>query len=266
MTANHDLERRIADFYANEAPGRAPDWVLEQALTTIESTPQRRVLARAPWRIPTMNSYARVAIAAVAVIAVGAVGLAVLRPGQTPGVGGGPSPSPSSVPTPSLSPSPSNRPLTQSFTSTRYGFSISFPAGWVARPATEPWTFGLPGGDSLEWDYVYDGSTGDTAFLGLASQALEGKSGDEWAAELSTHADWRDSCAVSTEPVTIGGASGLLVVHCPDDVPSAFVAVEDRGYLIVGYRLPSLEYFKEILATVQLLPGDAVDVAPSVTP
>ena len=37
-----------------------------------------------------MNSYAKMAIAAVAVIAIGAVGLAVLRPGTSPGVGGQP--------------------------------------------------------------------------------------------------------------------------------------------------------------------------------
>ncbi len=50
MNANDNLERGIADVYEREAPKRAPDWVLAKALETIESTPQRRVLIRAPWR------------------------------------------------------------------------------------------------------------------------------------------------------------------------------------------------------------------------
>ena len=29
MNANHELERRLADFYASEVPQRAPDRVLE---------------------------------------------------------------------------------------------------------------------------------------------------------------------------------------------------------------------------------------------
>ena len=88
MNANHELERRLADFYATEAPQRAPDRVLESVLATSEITRQRRAVFRLPWRFPIMNSYAKMAIAAVAVIAIGAVGLAVLRPGTSPGVGG----------------------------------------------------------------------------------------------------------------------------------------------------------------------------------
>ena len=69
MTASHDLERRLADFYATEPPMRAPDRVLGNALTTIESTPQRRVLALAPWRFRPLNAYSKLAIAAVAIVA-----------------------------------------------------------------------------------------------------------------------------------------------------------------------------------------------------
>ena len=92
MNANHELERRLADFYATEAPQRAPDRVLESVLATTDTTKQRRAVFRLPWRFPIMNSYAKMAIAAVAVIAIGAVGLAVLRPGTSPGVGGQPPP------------------------------------------------------------------------------------------------------------------------------------------------------------------------------
>ena len=65
MNANDSLERRVADFYEHEVPPRAPDWVLRSTLETIETTPQRRVLIRVPRRFPQMNTYAKVAIAAV---------------------------------------------------------------------------------------------------------------------------------------------------------------------------------------------------------
>lgn len=101
MTANHDLERRLADHYAREGGVRAPDWVLGNALATIEATSQRRVLVRVPWRFPTMNTNVKVAMAALAVIAVAGIGLAIMRPSG--GVGGdgrslAPSPSPTATP------------------------------------------------------------------------------------------------------------------------------------------------------------------------
>jgi hypothetical protein len=104
MNANHELDRRLADFYAGEAPQRAPDRVLEGALAAIDSTTQRRALVRVPWRFPIMNSYAKLAIAAVVVLAVGAIGLTVFRGGTPPGPGvqatSSPDASPSSSPSP----------------------------------------------------------------------------------------------------------------------------------------------------------------------
>ena len=52
MNANHDLERRLADFYATEAPQRAPDWVLGEALATIDTTKQRRVVIPRAVEVP----------------------------------------------------------------------------------------------------------------------------------------------------------------------------------------------------------------------
>ena len=106
MNANHDLERRLADFYATEAPPRAPDRVLESVLATSELTRQRRAVFRLPWRFPIMNSYAKMAIAAVAVIAIGAVGLAVLATGRIARFGGQPTASPRHVASPDRLPEP----------------------------------------------------------------------------------------------------------------------------------------------------------------
>lgn len=216
-----------------------------------------------------MNKSAMLAVAAVVVIAVGAVGLAVLRPGQAPVVGGQATPvsssAPSSAPSPRSSPAPSVSPaLTETFTSAMYGISVSYPAGWTVRPATERWTAGLPFQGSAFADVI---DSGTNNFMLVASQPLAGQSADQWAADLSLHPDWDDTCAPSPEPVTIDGRPGLLVLHCPNaGAQSAVAWVEDRGYLIIGYDLPSLEYFKAILATVTLDPGDAINTAPSPSP
>ncbi len=86
MNVDRDLERKLADFYESEAPPHAPDWVLRSALQTIDTTRQRRVVIRGPWRFSHMNTFAKVAIAAVVVIAVGIAGLSFLRPASPSGL------------------------------------------------------------------------------------------------------------------------------------------------------------------------------------
>jgi hypothetical protein len=266
MNANDDLERRIADFYETAAPPRAPDWVLGQALSTIDTTKQRRVLIRVPWRFPPMNSFAKLAVATVVVMSVGLVGLAVLRPGTGSNVGGpggtpSPSPSPSPSPAASASPGPSVSPppaLTETYTSAIHGISISYPSGWKLQPATEPWTLGLVQGNSTYADVIYE-SERDSAFIAVASQPLAGKTLDRWATDYLA----QYSC-VPTEPVTVDGATGVLS-DCSEG-PHALVSVEGRGYLIWLYRADDLDWFREILATVQLHPEDALDAAPSTSP
>ena len=141
MNVEQGIERRLTDFYASEGAMRAPDRVLTASLSTIETTQQRRVYG-VPWRLPRMNTYARLAVAGAAVIAVVAVGLYVLA-GNQPAIG------------PDLRlPRPRRRralrrrrlqgdrvaaaELTQRFTSTIYGLSVSYPAGWAARVAVTP--------------------------------------------------------------------------------------------------------------------------------
>ena len=272
MNANHELERRIADYYASEVPPRAPDRVLEAVLATVETTHQGRAI-RAPWRLPNMNTYAKVAVAAVAIVAVGAVGLAVLRPGSAPGVGGPlVTPSPTAAPSPSaaLTPRPSPSPyvppaLTETFTSDIHGISISYPAGWSAQAATVPWTtssiplFREPAGD-----FLYDPSRTDHLFLGLASQTLVDASFDQWAADLLG----AEGCAESSAPIVVDGAEGVISGECS----VAVVSSEGRAWVFVlnaSSDFSDLRAFdarawlEEILATAQLQPEDAVDAAPS---
>jgi hypothetical protein len=260
MTANRDLERRIAAFYATEAPLRAPDRVLATALETIDITPQRRALVRVPWRTPDMTTFARLAVAAVAVIAVGAIGLSLLD-GRTPGAGGVSSPSSTIISTPSPSASTSNPPLVESFTSSIHGISVSYPAGWKLQPATEPWPSGGAIRQSAAFaDVIYQRNT-DSPFLALASQPLAGVDPDVWTATAADFLAEPDYCEAPV-PVTVDGAEGKLYGRCL----AALVTIADRGYLIWLYRIEDLNRFNEFLATVQLHPEDAVDAAPSGSP
>jgi hypothetical protein len=272
MNANHDLNSRVARYYAAEAPPRAPDWVLKTALATVEITSQRRARIHAPWRFPGMNSYAKYAIAAVAVIALGVVGLTVLRPADGPSVGGQPaSPSPpspappsSSGPTTSLMPTPP--PLTEQFVSASYGYAISYPAGWATRAGTEPWAG--PGFvfDGPEGDKLYDPVLEDHLFVFAASRGLAGQPGEEWATEVLTSAE--EPCEVEPEPITIDGADGLTCGGV-----RALTWAADRGYVFQLYTsgdeaslgdVYTPAWFETVLATVQLTPENAA--APSAAP
>jgi hypothetical protein len=258
MTRHVDLGRRIAEFYASETPPRAPDRVLTAVLETTKATRQRRAPIRLPWRFPRMNTYAKVAIAAVVVIAVGAVGLSLLSPRSPFGVGS----EPNASPTPSPSP-----PLTETFTSEQHGFSISYPSGWVARPATDPWTTGFPDFASTAGDVIYDPAQDDGhLWIMVASQPLAGKTGDQWVDDMLTGLSGADGpCAPPREPVTIDGAAGET---CASSISA--VSAGDRGYLILLYvsgddpavgLVYDQQYFEHILATVQLQPENAVGAA-----
>jgi hypothetical protein len=260
MTANHDLERRLTESYSEEGLLRAADRVLAAALATIETIPQqRRVLSRVPWRFPSMSN-TKLAVAALAGIAVVALALAASLGARAPSVGTDPSPGSTTSPSAVAAASPSStvRPaLTETFTSAVHGISIGYPAGWSVRPATEAWTTGIPFQGDPFGDLIYD-SANENRFLLLASKPLAGQRGESWAYEVSGHAEWRDSC----EPMRFGhgikGYPAIIAVHCPDPVLNALAWIEDRGYLIVFYGSEDMDWFREILATVQLIPGDAI--------
>ena len=274
MNANDNLERGIADVYHAEAPHRAPDWVLANALETIESTPQRRVLIRVPWRFPDMNNtFAKVAIAAVAVLAIGVVGLNLLRPSASSGVGAQPSASPSATPSPSPSPSPaaSASQAMSTFTSTMHGMSIDYPAHWLTDPATAPakvpgLNFGSP-----DVDYLYDGVHQGDLFLAMASQPLAGKAPDAWVTDFLDSFD--GGCSGPRVSIVVAGTNGILCA-------SILFATADseRGYFVRSYTGSDLtsaedafyseDWFRSVLATLQLHPDDARDtpVAASASP
>jgi hypothetical protein len=276
MNANDNLERGIADVYEREAPTRAPDWVLASVLDAIDTTPQRRVLVHVPWRFPEMNSFAKLAIAAVVVVAIGAVGLSMLGPRSSSGVGGQPSASPSASPTPTfgatVSPAPPP-PLTGTFTSDRHGFSIAYPEGWATQAATAPATSEFPGFGSPEGDYMYDPDLQDHLFIVVVSMPLAGREGADWGDETLNRMATFGDCDLPLDPVSLDGNPGLLCAT----TSTAVAWAGDRGYVVVLYGSgddPSAvarydrAYFTDILASVRLQPEDAVDTpaSPSASP
>ena len=278
MNANDSLERGITDVYERDAPARAPDWVLAAVLESIESTPQRRALIRVPWRLPTMSTFAKVAIAAVVVIAIGAVGLSLLSPRSPSAVGGLPSasaspaasPSPLADPSPSASPDPSAPPpLSSTFTSTMHGISIAYPDGWRTTPATEAWDGVVWGYDTPQADVIYDPARNDHLFMNVASRPLGAESPKAWVEGITRNAD--PGCTGSPETITIDGADARLCGSL------AYVAAGGRAYMLLLYtsgdeawleRSYDTAWFKRVLDTVQLRPDDAVDTsaAPAASP
>jgi hypothetical protein len=96
MRTPRDPDRLIAAYLEEDVAG-LPDRVLDAVRSNIEHTKQRVVIG--PWRIPRMNRYAKLAIAAAAVVVIAIVGYKML-PGAGTFAGPGASPSASASPSP----------------------------------------------------------------------------------------------------------------------------------------------------------------------
>ena len=190
--------------------------------------------------------------AAVLAVLLGACGGPDIQPTSSPE----PTATPEATAEPTLSPVAAP-PLTQSFTSALHGFSVSYPEGWTAQAATEPWTdptfpllFGEP-----HADFLYDPALQADLFLTIASQPIGDSTPEDWAAEQLAS----DEGCTATEPITVDGASGLI------GCTLAVVTTAGRGYwiqLYTGDGAPvtyDLAWLEEVLATAQLHPEDAVD-------
>lgn len=223
-----------------------------------------------------MSKFVPIGLGAAALVAALFVGTQILGRPAPGGVGGAPSAEPSATPSsrPSISPSPTLSPtpatpppLTETFTSQRYGISISYPSGWVTRPATEPWTTSVPDFISPTGDIAHDPVRLADLWISVASQPIGASTPDEWVAEKLA---FDDGCATG-EPITLDGATGLIGAA---DCTRAAVTIDGRGYffwLYTGGEDPSISvydraWFEEVLATVNLQPEDAVDGAPSASP
>ena len=220
-----------------------------------------------------MNKIVTFGLAAAAVVVAVFIGAQVLG-SPSGGVGFQPTetsmptatPEPSATPTPSP-PAPTAPPLSQSFTSALHGYSASYPEGWTAQAATDPWTdrtFPL-NFEETHADFLYDPGLTSRLFLTIASQSIGDSSPEDWVTEQIAS----DEGCTSTEPITVHDGVGLVGA---DECHVAVVATAARGYwiqLYTGDGAPA-EYdrtwFEEVLATVQLHPEDAVDAGSSPSP
>ena len=100
MNDDRTLER-AARSWLEAGPTEAPDHAVEAALRRIQTTHQERDV-RVPWRVRSMSTPARLAVAAIAIAVVAVGGAFILRPGNSRGVG---TPSTSGSPSTSATPS-----------------------------------------------------------------------------------------------------------------------------------------------------------------
>jgi hypothetical protein len=262
MTAHNDLDRQLNDFL-RDGPEELPYQSFDAVRDRTEQTRQRVVIG--PWRLPQMNKIVTIGLGAAAVVVLLFVG-AQLFGSPSAGLGGAPEASvaePTATPEPSPSPAPSPPPLTQSFTSTQHGISLSYPEGWTAQAATGPWmgsTFPLEFGQPHA-DWLSDPILGFNLFLTISSQPIGDSTPEDWAAEQIAG---EEGCA-ATEPIAVDDATGLIGA---DECHVAVVTTAGRGYWIQLYRSGDAPaavapydraWFEEVLATVQLHPEDALD-------
>ena len=115
-------------------------------------------------------------------------------------------------------------------------------------------------------DLLQDPALTDHLFLHIASQPIGDSTPEDWVAEQT--AGGLERCT-ATEPIAVDGATGLIGSDGCDIVA---VTTAGRGYWIslrtsnddpAAVAPYDRAWFEEVLATVQLHPEDAVDVAPS---
>jgi len=264
QTSDRDVNRAIRSWLhedRHEDVSRLAGAVLDQ----VDTIPQRRATWWPARRTPTMNKTFGLGLAAAAVVVVLIVGAQLFGSAGNGGMGSGatPTPEPTATPEPSPSPPASAPPLTQTFTSNLHGISVSYPEGWTAEAATEPWTestFSLLFGES-HVDFLYDPVLTDHLFLAIASQPIGDSTPEDWVAEQMAS----DEGCTATEPIAVDGATGLIGGEGCD---VAVVTTAGRGYWIqlhtsdddpVVVAPYDRAWFDELLATVQLHPEDAAD-------
>jgi len=274
MTVRRDPDAIVA-AWLEEGPDVLPESTRRAIDVTARTTRQARRLSWLLRWATHINGMTRLALAAAAVVAVAVGGLVVLRPGTYgPGVGGPGSPVPSA--------SASIPAMTQSFTSEKYGYSVSYPADWRVEPATTLWSppeWGANGSDMAELDLI---TPVDDSGLFRAASALapDAVSVDDWIASFITFSDVAgcNPARDTLEPVVIGGEAGRLRGFCgnPRAIEhEATVVVGRRVYVFTLFSAPpepssfrqsdSRALFDAFASTIELHPEDA-QAQPSIVP
>jgi len=233
-----DLELAL-DGYLADRGERLPDRVLEDALTEIDHTDQRRRIGL-PWRFPLMTTPVRLGLVAAAVIIAALGGIYLLGSRGTPNVAASPSPSPSPTAPATAPSSPATSqaagPAMTSFTSPQYGYTIQAPSAYQVVPATTAWPAGEALGPETEWT---DRFRAGTNFVGIASQALPaGMSGAQWLASYAQTVERREcgGPASAWTDLTLHGVTGRTLAFDCGGTPGVEYAwtIGNRGWVITG--------------------------------
>ena len=130
MNRQRDIDRVLEDWLA-EGPSRMPDRLVSATVDQLDHFQQRKPWL--PWS-PTMNRLTTYAAALAAVLVVAVVAWSALG-GQW---------GPASPPSPSPSPAaPATQQPTESFTSSRHGYTVRLPAGeWTVEERPGSWAIG----------------------------------------------------------------------------------------------------------------------------
>jgi len=259
------LERSLRAGPGDEGGYRAEalDFSTDARVDALRAGPTSVRLGRRPTgAFPVSASVDFVAVLLVMVFA----GLVLLQR-TIPGGSGGPP-----QPTERASASPIPVPLlTETFVSTRNGFSVRYPEGWSTRAATTSWLpntlvpMGSPAFDELKLQGV--------ARLVVASQRLPaGQSEASWVASFEQDFYLRRCTGdrAAWPRVRVDGRSGYLDLNAcplpadegfstPDVAFNVIVFAADRVYRIGLDGVVDLGYFEAFLATVRLDPASAMD-------
>lgn len=207
MNATRNPEAILA-AWLDEGPTDLPDATRRAILTSLPTTPQARRGPFAPWRFSLMNTYTRVAAAAI--VAVIAIGGALYLIGPRSGVGG-----PSATITPPT-PSPSAGPV--AYASSQFAFPIGLVLidNW-AITTDEPGVIG------------FHRPNMDAIVMNLATMTVRGPApADPWVPWPADAYAWFAGRAefhpVATRTTVIGGRSAVVI-----DVDTVPAGITNNG-------------------------------------
>jgi hypothetical protein len=121
------------------------------------------------------------------------------------------------------------------FTSSRYHYSLTLPAGWSTSAATATWDgTGMPGPEDGIADWFFGGGTMSSwAQAAPTSSDLQTYVAQRLAGNLQTHGDTCPSAAtpVAREPISIGGSPAVfLAFDCGPLINIAVTVQNGIGY------------------------------------
>lgn len=152
-------------------------------------------------------------------------------------------------------------PLTETFMSPTYGYTIGIGEGFITTPATSKWT---PGVNTVESPQDVIGTMKSDAFVSVASTAIPaGTTVDEWlAVNFAARGGGNGICPradpATWPPIQIGNQVGRLNTNCHS--VDAVVGVGERAYVFTWqYQVTDTSHtladWKELLKSVTFDPG-----------